>query len=222
MKKKSLIVICCCAILLLLLSGFLVYNKVTPESEWVVNLQKQKNAPYQNGSFVAPNHNSTALRFRVFKPAIDIAGIPAVSTDWRKDPVDSFLRQCYIDLLDPNPTFAKYAESYVDGMKSIEETLTKFPELRDNPRAFFKKFRGDYVERKLVGEIVIDDVHLLVYVYVNKEGGVLKVGSPFLKNTEGNFLAYPDAWTKIPILDTLAQDQYNIVCKHFPEYDRKQ
>ena len=219
--KKGMIVAVAAGVVLLAAGVFALCQREPTAADWAQNLQKQKAAPYQTGLFTPPGGDAVALKYRVFKPASDITKIPGEPPNWRKDPVDSFLRQCYGDLLDPNPTFAKYAESFADGMNSIEETLTKFPELRDDPQAFFKKFRGDYSERKFVGEIVVNDVHLLVYVYVNKEGGVLKIGSPFVKTTEGSFLAFHDAWEKIPVLDALARDQYGIVCNHFPEYGRK-
>ncbi len=187
---------------------------------WTANVQMQKRVPLQLGTFEKTGQPASALQYRVFKPAIDIDKIPDEPKDWRKDPVDSFLRKCYIDLLDPEPTFAKMAEGQAEGMKPIERTLEKVPQFRNDPKGYCKKFRGNYTERKLLGEIVIENVHMFVAVFVD-EYGPFKRGYVFIKSQDGCYYEDEALKGRNKTLDALARDHYSIIFKHFPEYSRK-
>lgn len=218
--KKGMIAAVAAVAVLLAAGVFALCQREPTAADWAQNLQKQKAAPYQTGTFTPPGGESVALKYRVFKPAIDITAIPGEPKDWRQNPVDAFLRQCYVELFDPAPTFAKDAEGLVEGMKPIEETLERLPQFRNDPLGYYKKFRGNYTERKLLGEIVIDDIHMLVAVYVD-EYGPFKCGTVFVKTADGFYYEHPALKAKNQTLDALARDQYGIVCNHFPEYGRK-
>ena len=219
MKTKSMFIAVGCAVLLA--AGVFAFCRREPTAaDWAQNLQKQKAAPYQTGMFTPPGGEAVALKYRVFKPAIDLDKIPNVPSNWQNDSVDAFLRNFYIFQRDPSPTVEKYAEGFADGMIALEAMFEKLPELRNDPKAFFKKYRGNYAERKLLGEIIIDDVHVLVSVFVD-EYGPSKRGAPYIKMGDGKYYAKPQLKEQNKTLDSLAQDHYSVVFKHFPEYVRK-
>lgn len=191
-------------------------------SSWAIDLLRQKRIPYLNGSFSCDGQHSVPVRYRIFKPVIDISKISQadVSPEWRKDPLDSFVRRWYVGQLDPNPSFAKLAESFVEGMKPINQTLEKLPQFRNDPIGYFNKFRGNYSQRKLLGEIVFDNFHIFVFVSIDNYGPE-KHAAPFVKTDDGSYYATSDLWTNSKLLDDLAKDQYSIIFDHFPEYATK-
>ena len=215
--KKGMIAAVAAVAVLLAAGVFALCQREPTAADWAQNVQKQKAAPYQTGTFTPPGGEAVALKYRVFKPAIDITKIPGEPPNWRKDPVDSFLRRWYVGQLDPNPTFAKLAESFVEGMKPINQTLEKLPEFRNDPIGYFKKFRGDYSQRKLLGEIVFDNFHIFVFVSIDNYGPE-KHGAPFVKTGDGSFYATSDLWTTSKLMDELAKDRYSIIFNHFPKY----
>lgn len=218
--KKGMIAAVAAVAVLLAAGVFALCQREPTAADWAQNLQKQKAAPYQTGTFTPPGGEAVALKYRVFKPVIDLDKIPNVPSNWQNDSVDAFLRHFYISECDPSPTFEKYAEGFADGMIALEPMFEKSPELRNDPKAFFKKYRGNYAERKLLGEIIIDDVHVLVSVFVD-EYWPSKRGAPYVKMGDGKYYAKPLLKMQNKTLDALAQDHYSVVFKHFPEYVRK-
>ena len=162
------------------------------------------------------------MQYRIFKPAIDINQIREEPPNWRDDPVDSFLRQRYVISFDPKPTYEKYAESFVDGMDAVNEIVNKIPQFKNDPKGFFNKFRGDNDKRELLGEILIDGIHVLVHVEIdNDEYGPERHGITFVKTDDGKFLAAPKLMRTNKLVNALAQDRYTIIFNHFPEYSNK-
>ena len=191
----------------------------TPDA-WASQLRKMKQIPFAALTAPGGNGKNETLKYRIFKPSLDLLAIPNEPRDWGNDPLDSFLRFSYELYCDPNPSYDKYSQSFAEGKKYLDDKFRKLPKYANDEKLFFNNIRASIVDKQLLGEVVCDSVHMFVFAFessTHKHG----CGGVTMIIKDGKFYNDPEAKGRYDVLINMSADKYHEILQHFPEYKVK-
>ena len=187
---------------------------------WASRIKLMKQIPFEDLSIPIQMKDKSGLRYRIFKPPLNLLEIPHEPSDWQKDPLGAFLRSCYALYCDPNPTYDKYGECFLEGRKRIDDVLQKIPQFLNDEKGYFACIRSNIVEMHLLGEVICGEVHMFVYATVSANHEIGCWGATIVPK-DGKFYDDPKIKLKYAALHYLSAHKYREITKHFPEYQPK-
>lgn len=187
---------------------------------WAAQVQQLKQTPFQGLEVASDTPSKTVLKYRIFQPPLDLLAIPNEPRDWEKDPFDSFLRFSYALYCDPNPSYDKYSQSFLEGKKYLNEKFRKIPQFANDEKGFFNHIRSGIVDMRLLGEVVCDSVHMFVFAF-ESSNHVHGCGGVTMIIQDGKFYNDPEAKGRYEVLINMSAYKYREILKHFPEYKVK-
>lgn len=187
---------------------------------WASQLRKMKQIPFAALTVPGENGKNETLKYRIFKPSLDLLAIPSEPRDWEMDPLDSFLRFSYTLYCDPNPSYDKYSQSFAEGKKYLDDKFRKLPKYANDEKLFFNNIRASIVDMQLLGEVVCDSVHMFVYITTSSNNEIHRGGVTMIVK-DGKFYNDPDAKGRYEALINMSVHKYREITQHFPEYKVK-
>ncbi|MBP5232070.1 MAG: hypothetical protein J6333_01540 [Planctomycetes bacterium] len=184
---------------------------------WAAQVEKLKQTPFRDLEVASETPGNVVSKYRIFKPPLDLLAIPNEPRDWEKAPFDSFLRFSYTLYCDPNPSYDKYSQSFLEGKKYLDEKFRKLSQFANDEKGFFKRLRANVASRRLFGEVVCDSVHMFIYITTSSNNEIHRGGVTMI-DKDGKFYNDPEAKCKYKALMNMSADQYRDIFKHFPEY----
>lgn len=187
---------------------------------WGSQLGKIKQIPFAALTVPGENGKNETLKYRIFKPSLDLLAIPSEPRDWEMDPLDSFLRFSYTLYCDPNPSYDKYSQSFAEGKKYLDDKFRKLPKYANDEKLFFNNIRASIVDMQLLGEVVCDSVHMFVFAF-ESSGHKHGCGGVTMIIKDGKFYNDPEAKGRYDVLINMSVHKYREITQHFPEYKVK-
>ena len=183
-------------------------------------LRKMKQIPFAALTVPSEKGKNETLKYRIFKPPLNLLAVTNEPRDWERDPLDSFLRFSFTLYCDPNPSYDKYSQSFAEGKKYLDDKFRKLPKYANDEKGYFNSIRSNIIDMQLLGEVVCDSVHMFVFAF-ESSGHKHSCGGVTMIIKDGKFYNDPDAKGRYEALINMSVDKYREITKHFPEYQFK-